>query len=462
MNADRARASAASVLDAMGDDFWAWWRTTVGGALLLMLGILVLAALNIPMTTTLVHAVMLTSTLLLGYGVLVVTYLASKRASRWQQVQAERRLPSRRATPRQEPLGLLIAGTLAWVSLATGIAEVVLSEQQDFWTSAAPWMTALLVMGAAGAVLGRWDRGWVGRLGALIVFFVYLGSQDFVGNTVKALSTLQLLGIGSAALMLLVWSFRRPAGPRAQPHRVEWPTWQAWAHYEPLLLAWYRERFKGPLGMLFALFLGVGLLMKPFLPGKYSTGTDLVFILVSQAIMLWVAVAAWQVPEQHWRYRLQPRIARQRRSLAPKLWWAQFRWMAPLGMALAMLNGLTHHAWPEEMDVLSITHNIIQGLPWLVANLALLASIATLWVGLRRANRELDLLLGLVALGAFPLWIWIGPTILASPNWSGRADVLVGMLVSTALALTLATWVWQRGSLAGMERWSIAGQSARF
>jgi len=322
-------------------------------------------------------------------------------------------------------------------------------------------LVALLAMTAAGAAIGRWDRGWVSRLGALVVFLLYLSSSGFVADAVRAMGTGQFLGIGVAALLLLVWSFRRPTELHGRPTAMGWLSWRGLAHHEPVLRAWYSERLGGAMRLIVPMVFFAGALISPFVPGQGHRTSFLSLYLVLQVIVLWIAVHAWQAQEQHWRYRLLPTLARRRPGLALKLWWAQCRWVVPCGAALALVSGLPHHNWPEGMDSLARYQNILRGLPWLMANLAMLVAIATLWVGVRRSQRLWDWLFVPLGIGAPFAWDWIngggGDRIL---DWSGRIDVLTAMVVSTLLVLTLATWVWQRGSLSGMERWSAAGQSA--
>lgn len=459
MKADRARASAASVFDALGSDFWSWWRWTVGGALLVLPAALALQALNLSgLERATLSLIMLTSTLVLGFGIAVVTYLVSQRASGWQRVLSERRLPSHLYKSGTGPLGWVLTGTFLWVAVPIATVELSLAGGPNPWGSVVPWLVALLVMTAAGAAIGRWDRGWVSRLGALVVFLLYVSSSGFVADAVRAMGTGQFLGIGVAALLLLVWSFRRPTELQGRPTPMGWLNWRGLAHHEPVLRAWYRERLEGGMRLLVVMFFLPPLLIGPFMPNQALKGHVVGLFLAAQVLVLLLAVVAWHVPEQHCRYRLLPSFARQRYGLALKLWWAQFRWVAPFSLVFALLSAPSNALWADGADAREAYGNTIQAFPWLMANLALLTAGATLWVGLRRAARRWDWLLGLVALAAPPAWVWVDPMGKGLLNLSGRLDLLAGTLAITLLLLAVATWVWQRGSLAGMERWSAAGQ----
>lgn len=216
--------------------------------------------------------------------------------------------------------------------------------------------------------------------------------------------------------------------------------------------AWQRANRDRLFRLLILPVLGAPVVMAVFVPVPGLNG-DIWRWCGWQIMVLGFTAAWWHVSPHHWRSRMTPRFAHQRAKLALTLWWRECQWLMPVFVVFALVS--SQWAWDPATTASSTDRllSIMQALPWFLANLGLLMAGAVLWVGLRRGHRALDLLL-------LPLWAicqWMTYRSLGEPqihvNWSGRFDILAAMLLATVLVLAVASWVWRRGSLAGIEHW---------
>ncbi len=187
------QARAASVLDVLGDDFWAWWRTGVGAGLVALLLALVLgASFDSSAHPDIAGLIKLLTTAALATCMATVAYVAIKRLHRWRQVGALRRLPVAWMAPRWDAVGLLLVVTLTWIVLATWACVSVVTADTD-GRATAPWVVAVLVVTACSAAFGRWERSvWSQALATILTFYVY-SSMGSVSQAVEGVSTGQLL-----------------------------------------------------------------------------------------------------------------------------------------------------------------------------------------------------------------------------------------------------------------------------
>lgn len=452
MKADRARAGAASVLDALGADFWAWWRATVGGGLLVLLlglGLMVTADPAERHWGFGLGVILMACALATGLGGVAIK--ASQRHASWQRMQAQRRLPCSVGASRWDAVGYTLLGAWAWSAAVLMMAAVGAQLHEATWANARAWLSGLLAVTAIAAAIGRPIDNWPAKL-----LLGLLSLQVFFGRplvmTAANSSQGQLLALGAVAAGLLVWTFRRQA---AGPVRRTWqlpPLGSLAGDSGAKLGAWLRANSDRLLRGLIFPVLGAPVLVAVFVP--LSGWHESIWRWWSWQIMvLGFTAAYWHVPPQHWRLRVTPRFARQRVSLAITLWWRECRWLMPVFVACAFVTSQWEWRAAETVNTGDRLLSIAQALPWFLANLGLLMAGAVLWVGLRRGRRALDLLF--VPLWATCLWMAYGSLgdQQTRVNWSGRFDILAAMLLATLLVLALASWVWRRGSLAGIERW---------
>lgn len=458
MSTDLARARAASVLDVLGDDFWAWWRTCMGlGLLALLLALVMAASLDAGLQADVAMLVHLLATATFATCMATVAYVATKRLHRWRLFGTLRRLPVAHPAPRWDAVGLLLMATLAWIVLANWAFLSATSTDVDGWTPA-PWVVLVLAVTAGSAAFGRWEKSvWSQALATLLLFYVYL-RMNSIAQTAVGLTKAQLSGMAATSALLLVWSLL-PARARSKgiPSPAPW-TWRIAMPLEHPRRAWFRERFDAGLRVLPVWATGGAILMGPFVEGKTSPPEAWLW-LTYQVLVVGFTALYWRAPEQHWRWRLSPRFARQRTWLALRLWWTQCRWAIPLGSAAALLTSTWLLRLPAEINSIEACRLAATALPWLIANIALLMALVTLWVGMRRRHVAWDGVLMVVCAGVFVTSRWDGTYLTEHRiDWSGRVELLGAMLAATALLLAVATWVWQRGSLTGMERWSAVGR----
>jgi len=199
MSTDLARARAASVLDVLGDDFWAWWRTAVSaGLVVLLLALMLAASLDGKLAPDTVLLVKLLTTGVLAACMATVAYVSIKRLHRWRQVGALRRLPVGRTAPRWDALGLLLVATLAWMALATSACVGAVTTDFD-GGAAAPWAVALLVVTAGSAAFGRWEKSlWTQALAVILTLYFYLGISS-VAQTVQGWTQAQTWAMAAAS-----------------------------------------------------------------------------------------------------------------------------------------------------------------------------------------------------------------------------------------------------------------------
>lgn len=455
MSTDLARARAASVLDVLGDDFWAWWRTGVGAGLVALLLALVLgASFDSNAHPDIAGLVKLLTTAALATCMATVAHVAVKRLHRWRQIGSLRRLPVAQTAPRWDAIALLLAASLAWIVLATWACVSVVTADID-GRATAPWVVAVLVVTACSAAFGRWERSvWSQALATILMFYVY-SSMGSVAQAVVGLSAAQVLIMAALSMLVLAWSLMPPpARVKGGASAAAW-AWLDVAAWEQPLKAWYRARFEGMLRIVPVVALGAAALVAPFVAGQRS-GTWFFTWISYQFMVVGFTAASWHAPEQHFRERLSPAFERKRVWLALRLWWGQCKWLIPTCIVFAVLTSPWALRWSQSTAI-DVYQAVLPALPWLVANLALLVAASTLWVGLRRGRRILDLvflpiwiaMLGAGTWGGRPLWD-------LEIAWSGRVDALGSMVAGTALLLVLACWVWNRGSLAGMERWGAS------
>jgi hypothetical protein len=460
MNAARARAGAASVLDALGADFWAWWRATVGGGLLVLLLGLGLMATADPAER---HwgfsfgVILMACAVAIGLGGVAIK--ASQRHARWQRMQAQRRLPCTLGAARWDAVGYTLLGAWAWCAGALMVAAIGAQLNEATWANAWAWLFNLLAVTSIAAAIGRPIDNWPAKL-----LLGLLSLQVFFGRPLVMTATNsspgQLLALGAVAAGLLVWTFRRQAvGPVRRTLQLP-PLGSLAGDSSAKLGAWLRANRDRLLRGLILPVLGAPILVAVFVPLP-SLHAGIWQWWGWQIMVLGFTAAYWHVPPHHWRLRVTPRFARQRASLALTLCWRECQWLVPVFVVSALVS--SQWAWDAAKTASSTDRllSIAHALPWFLANLGLLMAGAVLWVGLRRGHRALDLLF-------VPLWAacqWMDYLSLGEPqtrvNWSGRFDILAAMLLATLLVLALASWVWRRGSLAGIDRWGPASLKPR-
>lgn len=450
MSGDLVRARAASVLDVLGDDFWAWWRTGVSAGLVVLLLAMALAAVfDTNRSPDLALLIKLLTTATMGAFMATVTYVSVKRLHRWRQLGALRRLPVAESAPRWDASAFLLLATLAWMGLATWACSSVVTSSADE-NSAGSWVLALLLITAGAAAFGRWERSlWSQGLAMGLTAYISLG-MDSVAQMVEDWKLPHQLAILTASALVLTWSLL-PNFTLERPSRATW----AWDPRQALA-AWYRSHIEGRLHIIPLLAMGSAVVVAPFVSGLSSERWLWVW-LTYQFMVLTFCALSWSAP-QHWRQRLVPKFERQRHWLAIRLWWGQCAWLIPICAVFALLSSPWTLYWPR-VPAREAYLAVGAALPWLVANLAMLMAALTLWIGLRRGREHWDWIFAPVWIATLAVGQWEGRSVLAlNIAWSGRIDLLLGMVTVTALLLALATWVWQRGSLAGMERWSLTGR----
>ncbi len=462
MNSELVRARAASVLDALGDDFWAWWRTALVAGLLAMLAALLAMGTVAPSDTTwYFEALLFIGAYVLGTCATVVAYVAALRCRRWGLVHRERRLPVTQIRQRWDAVGTLVMGTLVWVALALWAVAAAAYPNRDGLSTASPWIVAVFVAAStAGLVAKAGQRLSSQALSAALMVAIYLAIgpilREWQNIPGSALTTAAIAAIG-----LLVWSF----WPQPHPSRVKeagrswagaWKArtastrsaWSAWAaHHSGTFFT------MAPMTAMSSVHLA-----KVYIEGQSQPAIGMLW-LGYQLSVFFILAFMWQTPEHHWRVRLSPLASRQRSRLALRLWGAQCLRVLPLLALPPLLTSPWMLTWPYGVTETQAMLHAVRALPWLIANGALLLAAVTLWVGIRRAQLGWELL-------PFAGWLvvmWkgmeaIGTEEAARLAWAGRWDVLAGLVLATALLLALACWAWSRGSLTGMERWSFAGR----
>lgn len=462
MNRDLVRARAASVLDALGDDFWAWWRTAmVAGLLAMLAGLLAMGTLAPSDSAWYLEMLFFVAVMLLGACATVVAHLAALRGRRWSSVHRERRLPVAQTRQRWDAVGTLVTGTLGWVALALWAVAAAVYANRDALAAALPWIaTVLVIAGTAGAAGKAGETLLTQTLSVGLMLLIYVG----LGPAMRLLQNIDAwtsMAAAIAAFGLVVWSFwrtpniprpasARSSGPHALWARIATP-WSAWS-------AWGAQRS----GAFFALapltLMSSVHLAKPYIDGQSQPGHAGLW-LGYQLIVLAVVAFTWQVPAHHWRLQLSPRAARQRAWLAVRLWSAQCLLVLPLLALAPLVASPWMLAWPYGMSDAQVMLNTVSALPWLIANGALTLAAATLWVGIRRHRLAWDCIPFAGSLYALMTsFSFIGNNPKPRLDWAGRWDVLAVLLVTTAALLALASWAWSRGSLTGMERWSLTGR----
>lgn len=455
MKADRARASASSVLDALGSDFWSWWRFTIGFSLLTMLIALGLSALlSLTGSVWLGDIVVMVVAVCFCAATATVGYLGALRFHRWDRVGLERRLPAANAGWRWDAVGLLVAGTVACAALAIWALAGALHTHGGELPAAAKWTVAVLAITAGASAIAKAGRSLLTRslVGLLaIAYYLYLNQLMIA---LQSLNALEVLGLALAGGGLLIWSFARAAGTPRQPAKQG-----AWGaarlHQLPTALSSWLDSFgDNLLGTAPVVIMSSALIAAPFIEGrKWPLGS---WLFHSSLVILIVAMW-WSTPERHWRWRLSPRFARQRHLLALRMWRTQCLRLLPLIAVTPFFASSLQLVRPTGTDASEALVHTALVLPWIVAQGALLLAAATLWVGLRRHRFGWDaaVFATLVVLGTQSL-SFVGSPDPIRLNWSGNWGVLAALVLSTAATLALASWAWSRGSLTGMEKWNLA------
>jgi len=465
MSGDLVRARSASVADALGDDFWAWWRTAMVAGLLAMLAALLAMGTLAPSDTTwYLEALLFTVAWLLGTCATVVAYVAALRCQRWGSVHRERRLPVTKVRQRWDAVGYLVMATVVWVALALWSVAAAAYPNRNGVSTASPWIVAVLVAASTAGLVAKAGQSLSSQaLSAALMVTIYLGLgpllrewQNIPGSALSAAAI--------AAIGLLLWSFwQQPNASRVKVAGRTWASlwkdraaaprsaWSAWAaHYSSAFFT------MAPMVAMSSTHLA-----KIYIEGQ-SQPSPIMLWLGYQLSVFFILAFMWQTPEHHWRVRLSPLAARQRSRLALRLWSAQCMRALPLLAVPPLLTSPWMLSWPYAVSETQAMLHAVRALPWLIANGALLLAAVTLWVGVRRAQLRWDWLL----LAGWPVVMWRGMETIGAEeahrlSWAGRWDVLAGLVAATAVLLALGCWAWSRGSLTGMERWGATGRYAQ-
>jgi hypothetical protein len=454
MKADRARASAASVFDALGSDFWAWWRTTMGAGLLALLLAIVAVGFGSPTEGSFgSDLVLMLGALGLSACMGVVGFLAAQRHHRWAHLRGERRLPGIGAAPHLDAIGYLALATLLWVGLAIWAIAAAVHPIGHTLSTAAPWIAVALVGTAvASASVKLVSNGERQALAALAYLVLYL-SMGPVLNAILDMHWGVLVAVAVLGGGLLHWSYM-PSAAHGSARKPWLPTWPSGVLKVPA--SWMDHWGKSFLATSPLLLLTSTQFASAFIEGQSRPAQQ--FLLLGYCFLVVTMLAfTWQAPEQHVRLRLSPSFARQRPVLALRLWRSLCLRTLPLLVLPPLVTSVWMSPWAHDMPALEAMLKTALALPWLIANGALLMAAVTLWVGVRRHRLGWDL----VPLAAYIVCTVAGLSLIGARDahlaqWGARWDMLATLVMLTMALLALACWAWSRGSLTGMERWSVA------
>jgi hypothetical protein len=457
MNANRARASAASALDVLGSDFWVWWRFAMGLAFFVMLLSYGLLALYTPSEWDFaLEGTQFGLSALLVIYVAAMGFWATQRRHRWDQLAFERRLPAQDDGHRWGSVGLLVTGTLFWMALVLFALAAATATDRCAWDTAAPWaVTALVVTGCASAY-AKAGKNVLSQSLAGLFMVAYFASVDHLFMLfASGVDPAMLSGLAVGGAGLLAWSLaKRPKSKhKATTRRRDW-SFQA----SPLAAS-VSSSFAfwsgGVLTIAPSIFAYTLFIVGPFM-GSPVGRLGIEGWLGFQLIALSTIIMGWQTPETGWRFRLSPNFARQRWLLALKLWGMQCLRVLPVLVLCTLIAAPAKSALFRDVNSAEVLVLAALAQPWVIANGALLVAAATLWVGLRRHRLIWD---AAPLFFAFVLlyWGWGGWRDGEHIDWTERWDILGMFALGAIVTLAAASWVWSRGSLSGMERWSLFG-----